>query len=224
MNYHLIVIMCCCCLLSATATADDKVSEGLDLVLQDISMEAKFGDVVAAHPEAAYGDAVIHDIPVSAEQPGSLLITHDEDPFLGLRAFANVGFKDGVVYELVAVWTSETGEMADVCERFFTAAVQRHGHAYLRETMLVHPRTPEERPVAVFAWHEKDVVVLAFYTPASPLDPHPKSVLTYAQFTPGDPFLTDILETNPPTDEQRKEAWESMTSILSALEAVEQVK
>lgn len=223
MNHCLIKVMCCCCLLTTTIAAEEKVS-GMNLVLQGVSMGAKFGDVVAAHPEAAYGDAAIHDLPVSPEQPGSLLITHDKDPFLGLNAFANIGFRDGVVYELVAIWTSETGEMADVCKRFFAAAVQRHGHAYLRETMLVHPRTPEERPVAVFTWHEKDVVVLAFYTPASPLDPHPKSVLTYAQFTPGDPFLTDILETNPPTDDQRKEAWESMKPILSALEAVEQDK
>ena len=223
MKRRLLTVMCCYCLLTAVVAADENVS-GLDLVLRGISMGAKFGDVVAAHPEAAYGDAAIHDVAVSPEQPGSLLITHDEDPFLGLRAYANGGFKDGVVYELVAVWTSGTEEMADLCKRFFTAAIQRHGHAYLRETMLVHPRTPEERPVAVFAWHEKDAVALAFYTPASPLDPHPKSALTYAQFTPGDPFLTDILETNPPTDEQCKEAWESMKSILSALEVVKQDK
>lgn len=221
--FILCIIFCGCLTMDSVVWGEESVV-GLDSVLNGIAMGAKFGDVVATHPEAKYSDSDIHDIPVSLEQPGALLITHEKDPFLGLHAAANIGFKDGVVYELVAVWTSEDDKMTDLCKRFFTAAIQRHGQTYLRETIVVYPRAPEERPAAVFVWHEKDTVVLAFYTPASPLDPHPKSALTYAQFTPGDPFLADIFEKNPATAEQRDQAWKGLADVLPALEEVKQIK
>lgn len=224
MNPTLLSVIFCVCIFAGALVAGEEPVQGLDRVLQGIVMGAPFGDVVAAHPEATYADADIHDIPVSPEQPGALLITHEKDPFLGLHAFANIGFKGGVVYEMVAVWVYEDGDMTKLCKRFFAAVIQRHGQAYLRETILVYPHTLEERPAAVFVWHEQDAVSLAFYTPASPLDPHPKSSLTYAQFTPGDPFLADVLEKNPPTDEQRELAWKGLKDVLPALEEVKQIK
>ena len=197
---------------------EETASNGLDRMLRNATIGVAFSEFVAAHPEATYSDTDIRDIPVSPERPDALQINHDDDPFLGLSACANIGFKDGLLYELVAVWAGEDKTVADKRRRFFTAAIQRHGQAYLRETILVYPHTPEERPVAVFMWQEPQAVILAFYTTASALDPHPKAALSYAQFAPDDPFLKDIVEKNPPTAEQQKEAWKTLADIVPLLE------
>ena len=224
MNHRifLLTILCCCSMLVVSVAGAQDTPQGLDRILHGVTMGASFSDVATAHPEAKYSDADIRDIPVSSEQPGALLLKYDEDPLLGLHASVNIGFKEGAVYELVAVWSGSGEDVANRRRRFFTAAIQRHGQTYLRETILVYPHTPEERPAAVFMWQEKDAVILVFYTSASPIDPHPKAALTYAQFQPDDPFLKDIMEKYPPSDVQRDEAWKTVVDILPLLESVEQ--
>lgn len=212
------------CMIFPVIAGEEGASNGLDRILGNASIGVAFSDFAPLHPEAVYSDADISDIPVSPEQPGALQINHDEDPFLGLPAYANIGFKDGLLYELVAVWVGDSKTVEDKRRRFFTAALQRHGQAYLHETILVYPHTPEARPVAVFMWQEPTATTLAFYTAASGIDPHPKAALTYAQFTPGDPFLKDIIEKNPPTAEQQEQAWKMLADIAPLLEAVEQAK
>ena len=215
------------CALCATtlALADDaddtNGSGGLDRMLHTAHVGVSFTEFAAAHPEAVYSDADLRETAVSAEHPGSLLITYAVDPFLGLYAFANIGFKDAALYELVSVWTGAPEDVAARRRRFFTATIQRHGPSYTRQTILVHPHTPEERPAAVFLWQDTNATTLAFYTAPSPLASYPRAALTYAQFTPGDPFLDDILYKHPPTDEQREKAWQAHEDILPWLDALE---
>lgn len=216
-----------CCLLgvlllvAATSNLiEHNPASDLDLLLRGARIGMAFDMFVSRHPEAIYSDVSKRAIPVDPEAPEALLITHETDPFLETPAFANFGFRDGRLYELVTVWTGDPDTMHARRERFFAAAVCRHGHAYVRETILVHPNTVDELPVAVFCWHEPDAVSLAFHTPPSSFSQHTKGVFTYAQFSPGDPFLADILDKEALSDAQHASAWESVADILAQLEKV----
>ncbi len=204
--------------LLSVSTADAPQTGALDRMLRLAAIGTEFKAFVEAHPEAKRGDADRRDEPVSMEEPVDLLIVHEADPFLGLHAFANIGFREGRIYEMVSVWTGEPEPVEARRKRFFAAAVHRHGHVYTRETILVFPNTPEERPVAVLCWQDKTSVVLAFYTKTSPLAATQRASLTYALFTPDDPFLADILSRNPADEEQRKTAWAEIEDVLQALD------
>ncbi len=204
----------------AAAVADESApTRDLERLLHGARIGVAFDVFLERHPDAVYSDTDKRDVPVAPDTPAPLLIIHETDPFLGLSVFANVGFKEGGLYEMVVVWTDTPETTRTRRSRFFSAVIERHGHAYIRETILVHPGTPDEQAVAVFCWHDADAVSLAFYTPPSPIAPHPKGVFTYAQFTPGDPFLDDIFKTSAPTDAQRAAAWGKLADILPTLDA-----
>ncbi len=220
--YDIVTIFCILMTTALSVAADDDLgSGGLDRVLPLAAIGTPFAEFVAAHPDAVYSDKDIRDIAVSPERPGALLITHDDDPFLGLTAFANIGFRDGTLYEFVSVWTGAEEDVHARRRRFFTAVIQQHGADYARETILVSPQMPEERAAAVFLWRESDVATLAFYTEPSPIESQPQATLTYAQFTPDDPFLDDLFSRNPPDETQRATAWEAHADILPWLERLE---
>ncbi|MCK5862123.1 MAG: hypothetical protein KAH38_06540 [Candidatus Hydrogenedentes bacterium] len=206
------------CFFCLSAFAEEEILGELDRVLRNAHIGVTFNEFISVHPEAVYSDIDIRDMPVSLERPGALLLSHDSDPFLGMASYANIGFREGTLYELVAVWNGESSVVKNMGGRFFAAAISRHGQTYLRKTILVYPHTAEERPVAVAMWQESDAAILAFYTPASSTDAPSKATLTYAQFMPDDLFLKDIFEKNLPTAEQQEEAWLLLESIMPVLE------
>ena len=218
-RFPLIIAFLTLCLVASGAAAEETAQGGLERLLHGARIGTAFGAFVEAHPEAVYSDEEKRPLPVLKDAPGPLLIVHTEDPFLGLYQFANFGFKEDRLYEMVAVWSGEPEEVGARRRRFFTAIIKRHGHVYQRKSMRVFPGTPEERAVAVFYWEDKDAVTLAFHTPPSTLDNHPRGTLTYAQFKPGDPFLTDILTSVAATPEQHEQAWKDMADVVDALEA-----
>lgn len=206
-------------LVSVSSESEKEETQNpLERFLHGSTIGASFDDFVRTHPEAVYSDPELRNTPVKAEVPGALLIEHESDPFLGLHGFANFGFKEGSLYELVAVWSGNPKVVEAHRKRFFKAIIQRHGHVYARETILVFPNSAEERPVPVLLWQEPTLAALAFYTMPSPLDLEPKASLTYAQFAPGDPFLTDILSRSTPNEEQQRQAWKSLEEVIALLE------
>jgi hypothetical protein len=209
------ITLLCIQIISAS---EENGEGGLERVLGDASIGASFAAFVEAHPEAVYSDEEKRKEPVKKDAPGSLLIVHTEDPFLGLYNFANFGFKEEKLYELVAVWSGNPDAVRDHRRRFFTAAIKRHGHAYVRKSMVVFPNTTEQRIVAVFYWQEPDKTILTFYTPPSPLDVNPRATLSYAQFKPDSPFLTDIFINAATTPEQHEQAWKDLSDIMEFLD------
>ena len=205
--------------VASVAAGESTFASDLERLLRGARIGVTFDVFTERHPYAVYSDADKRDVPVHSDTPGPLLITHETDPFLGLSVFANFGFKEAGLYEMVVVWTGAPETTHTRRRRFLSAAIERHGHAYIRETILVHPGTPDEQSVAVFCWYDADAVSLAFYTPPSPVALHPKGVFTYAQFTPGDPFLDDIFKKSAPTDAQRAAAWRKLADLLPVLEA-----
>ena len=72
--------------------------------------------------------------------------------------------------------------------------------------------------MAVFLWEDATTSTLAFYTPPAAAETMDgPATLTYAQFTKGDPFLTDIFSNNAATPEQHEQVWRSIDDIVKAL-------
>lgn len=206
-----------CLLLMHAASAEQESYTELENVLRGAKIGMSFDDFVDTHPEAAYSDEAMRDTPVTKEQPGSMLIVHDQDPFLGHYQFSNFGFKDKRLYELVAVWKGEARAMRARAAQFFGAIIQRHGKKYERKSMFVFPDSTDERVVAVFYWKSKDHVSLAFYTPPKADEEDPIGILSYAQFSPDTAFLKDLFEEKAVPADRNAEAWASMDDIVKAL-------
>lgn len=202
------------CVLPAFAEDAEKSIEDM---LRGAQAGMPFTDFVEAHPEAVYSDETLRETAVSKDAPGALLIVHTEDPFLGLYSFANFGFKDGKLYELVAVWSGEVEDIRGKCATFLSSAMKRHGKDYTRKSIRVFPNSKEERPVAVFYWEKDNVASLAFFTPPPADAPSGPGTLTYAQFAKDSAFLQDIFVTTPTTEEQHDQAWKDMAGIVDAL-------
>ncbi len=217
MRFHLVLLALLLAAAYGLAAPAEKTAEGIEQVLRGARLGTAFGDFVDAHPEAVYSDAELRATPVSKEAPGALLVVHPQDPFLDLYSFSNFGFKEDTLYELVAVWSGEPDTVRAQCTQFIKAVMKRHGPDYTRKSIRVFPKSKEERPVAVFYWEDKDAATLAFYTPPYAYDPQAKATLTYAQFSKGDPFLTDIFTNIATTPEQHDQVWRDIDDIVKAL-------
>lgn len=207
-------LICVACVSPAFAEDTEKSIEDL---LRGARVGTTFPEFVDAHPEAVYSDETLRQAPVAKETPGALLIVHTEDPFLGLYSFANFGFKEGKLYELVAVWSGEASGMRAQAVTFLSSVMKRHGRDYTRKSIRVLPNAKEEKTVAVFYWEKDDVAALAFYTPPPAADAGAPGTLTYAQFAKDSPFLADIFVNTPATQEQHDQAWKDMAGIVDAL-------
>ena len=218
MKIAAVCVLTLVCIPGVGFAADAGGAEDLEKMLAGARVGVAFGDFVEAHPEARYSDASLRATPVNKETPGALLIVHTEDPFLGLYSFSNFGFKEGKLYELVAVWKGDAISVRGDGARFLTAVMKRHGRTYTRKSIRVFPKSSEEQPVAVFYWEDETVATLAFFPPpaASETVDGP-ATLTYAQFTKGDPFLTDIFTNTATTPEQHEQVWRDIDDIVKAL-------
>lgn len=205
------------CIAFVASAVDGSASEGIEKVLRGACIGTSFEAFVDAHPEAVYSDDALRNTPVQKETPGAMLIVHDQDPFLGHYCFANFGFKEGSLYELVTVWKGEAKVMRAHAVGFLASVMKRHGRDYTRKSILVFPGSREEQPVAVFYWVKKGVASLAFYTPPSAGAQDPIGTLTYAQFSEDSPFLDDIFNKKPTTTEQHEAVWKDMGDIVAAL-------
>lgn len=211
-------LLAACAVMCSVYAEEQDTESGMDRMLRGARVGTTFSAFVESHPEAVYSDEAKRAETVHAEDPGPLLIVHETDPFLGLYSFANFGFKNGALYEMVAVWSGDPETITAKRRRFFTAVLKHHGHSFVQKSMRVFPNTPEERTVAVFFWPETDAAVLAFHTPPSALDPYPKSALTYAVFAPEDPILKDIFAEDADASEAHKKAWQDIADIVDVLE------
>jgi len=213
-TFCLSVILCAAAALPASAGEPGKSIED---VLHGACIGTAFPDFVDAHPEAVYSDEALRNSSVSKETPGALLVVHTEDPFLGRYSFANFGFKEGKLYELVAVWSGEPSVIRAQSLIFLSSVIKRHGSDYTRRSIRVFPNSKEERAVAVFYWEKDNIATLAFYTPPPAEDTGAPGTLTYAQFAKDSTFLTDIFVTTPTSAEQNDQAWKDMADITDAL-------
>lgn len=186
----------------------------LDRMLQGIHLNMSFAECLERLPDAVYSDAESRNSAPSPDRPEALLITHGADPFLGIRAFANIGFQEAKLYELVAVWTGDEKEVAARCRRFLKALCERHGEKYERKSLYVYPQSEEERAVAVWLWQDKDSVSLGFYTPPAPGSDQATASLSFAQFRPDAEFLQDVFSRHAVTEEKAAAAWKQMDTIL----------
>ena len=151
------------CVAGAGFAADTDGADAFEKMLAGTRAGTAFAELVDAQPEARDSDEALRAAPVDKEAPGALLIVHTEDPFLGLYSFANFGFKDGKLYELVAVWSGEVEDIRGKCATFLSSVMTRHGKDYTRKCIRVFPNSKEERPVAVFYWEKDNVASLAFF-------------------------------------------------------------
>lgn len=206
----------CIAVISVTFGSHGKAlpENDLDRMLQGVAMNLGFEECLKRLPEALYSDAALRDTTPTADKPDALLITHGSDPFLGVHAFANIGFQEGKVYELVAVWTGEERDMEARCSRFLKALCQRHGEDYEKKSLFVYPDSEEETAVAVWLWKEKDTVTLGFYTPPAPDSKTKSASLSFAQFKADAEFLEDVFTKNPVPEEVKENAWKKMEQIL----------
>ncbi|OQB38581.1 MAG: hypothetical protein BWY09_01297 [Candidatus Hydrogenedentes bacterium ADurb.Bin179] len=206
------------CVAGAGFAADTDGADAFEKMLAGTRAGTAFAEFVDAHPEARYSDEALRAAPVDKEAPGALLIVHTEDPFLGLYSFSNIGFKEGKLYEFVAVWKGNAKTVRGHCARFLAAVMKRHGREYTKKSMRVFPDSSEEQTVAVFFWEDAAAATLAFYTPPAAAETMDgPATLTYAQFTKGDPFLTDIFSNNAARPEKQEQVWRDIDDIVKAL-------
>ncbi|NLV42899.1 MAG: hypothetical protein GXY07_00190 [Candidatus Hydrogenedentes bacterium] len=205
------------CVSYAIPASSGETAEGIEKVLRGAGIGMAFDVFVDTHPEAVYSDDALRGTPVTKETPGAMLIVHDQDPFLGHYSFANFGFKEGSLYELVAVWKGEAAVMRAHALSFLSSVMKRHGRPYERKSILVYPGSPEEQPVAVFCWRKNGVASLAFYTPPPAGAKDPIGTLSYAQFSEDSPFLADIFDKKPTRTDQHEKVWKDVEDIVAAL-------
>lgn len=205
-------------LITASSWPEKQEDNPLDRMLKGIRPGISFKDAIKAHPDAVYSDEERRSEPLAADKPGALLIAHASDPFLGMHAFANIGFRDGAAYELVAVWSGNSTEIRSRCRRFFKAALDLHGNKYVRKSMFVFPDSAEERAVAVFFWQDDKAATLTFYTPPPADKPDGAASLTYAQFKPDASFLDDVFVKKPVPTEKTEQAWQHIAGLVDSVE------
>ncbi len=207
------------CAVQLSFAAEKAGGDDLEKMLHGARIGTAFTDFVEAHPEAVYSDASLRATPVNKETPGALLIVHVQDPFLGLYSFSNFGFKEGKLYELVAVWKGDSKTIRGHSPRFLKAVMKRHGRDYTKKSIRVFPNSKEEQPVAVFYWEGETTATLAFFTPPAAAETMDgPATLSYAQFTKGDPFLTDIFSNNATTPEQHDQVWRDIDDIVKSVD------
>lgn len=209
-------VILCPLFFSGTAPADDAPDNDLDRMLHGVRLNMPFEECLKRLPDAVYSDAALRNTAPDPQKPDALLITYGADPFLGVHAFANIGFQDARIYELVAVWSDEAKDIEARCRRFFKALDERHGAAYEKKSLFVFPGSDQQQAVAVRVWQEADTVTLAFYTPPAENAPSQKASLSFAQFKTGASFLDDVFVNNPVPEEQAAKAWEKAEKLSAA--------
>lgn len=202
---------------ASLAFANTPSHKGIETVLRGAKLGVSFAEFVEMHPEVVYSDAEKRSQPVTKENPDSLLITYEKDPFLGLSSFANFGFRNGNLYEFVAVWTDNPEIVRPQLRLFFNEIISQHGTTYERKSMRVYPNSEDETVVAVFYWETTQAAIMAFYTPSLPSHNQPKASVTYAQFQPNDPILKDVFTDAAPRAEQQEKAWAELTNEMGKL-------
>ena len=205
-------------LLSASAPAGAPVAapvSGLEKVVGGAVWGVPFADFIKAHPDAAYSDADQLEKKVEPEKPGGLLESHEKDPFLGLTCTVDYGFREGKLYEFVAMWSGPQESVEKGRETFFRACVARHGRNFKREAMRLRPNSDAEELIPVFCWEEPHARILAYTAnPAPGGAPPRKAVINYAMFAKDDPYITSLLVGDSLGAEKHAELWKSLNGIF----------
>jgi hypothetical protein len=210
-------------LLSAAALAGDPPAiptSGLEKVVGGGVWGVPFADFVNAHPDAAYSDPTRLEMKVDPAQPGGLLESYEKDPFLGLVCTVDYGFREGKLYEFVAMWSGETAAVDKARESFFRACVARHGNNFKREAMRLRPNSDAEELIPVFCWEEAHDRVLAYTAnPAPGGAPPRKAVINYSMFAKDDAYITSLLVGDTLGEEKRAELWKALNALFPPEEA-----
>ncbi|NLN92592.1 MAG: hypothetical protein GX130_04675 [Candidatus Hydrogenedens sp.] len=208
------LLYCAAAAIAFLPRAEALPKNDLDRMLQGVTINTTFEECLQRLPDALYSDAELRETRPQADKPGALLIAHGTDPFLGVHAFANIGFQEEKVYELVTVWTGEKKDMEARCKRFLKALCKRHGEDFEKKSLFVYPDSEQEMAVAVWVWENEEAVSLAFYTPPSPDSTANNASLSFAQFKPDAEFLQDVFTKNPVPEEEARKAWEKMNKLI----------
>ena len=205
-------------LLSSAALAGAPPSiptSGLEKVVGGAVWGVPFADFVKAHPDAAYSDAAKLEKKVDPAQPDGLLESYDKDPFLGLTCTVDYGFREGKLYEFVAMWSGEPAAVDKTRESFFRACVARHGKNFKREAMRLRPNSDAEELIPVFCWEEAHDRVLAYTAnPAPGGAPPRKAVINYSMFAKDDAYIASLLVGDTRGAEKHAELWKKLNVVF----------
>ena len=205
-------------LLSAAAlagAAPAAPTSGLEKVAGGAVWGMPFADFVKAHPDAAYSDPAQLEKKVDPAKPAGLLESYDKDAFLGLLCTVDYGFREGKLYEFVAMWSGEKAAVDKVRETFFRACVARHGGNFKREAMRLRPNSDAEELIPVFCWEEAHDRILAYTANPAPGNAPPrKAVINYAMFTRDDTYITSVLVGGTLSAEKHAELWKNLNTIF----------
>lgn len=205
-------------LLSAAAPAGTPLAaptSGLEKVVGGAVWNMPFADFVKAHPDAAYSDAAQLEKEVDPAQPGGLLESYEKDAFLGLVCTVDYGFREGRLYEFVAMWSGETEAVDKGRETFFRACVARHGNNFKREAMRLRPNSDAEELIPVFCWEESHDRVLAYTAnPAPGGAPPRKAVINYSMFARDDAYIASLLVGGTLGAEKHAELWKKLNAVF----------
>ncbi len=212
-------------LLSAAALADPPPAgpaSGLEKVVGGAVWGVPFADFVKAHPDAAYSDAAQLEKKVDPAQPGGLLESCEKDAFLGLTCTIDYGFREGKLYEFVAMWSGEPSAVETARETFFQACVARHGKNFKREAMRLRPNSDAEELIPVFCWEEAHDRILAYTaSPAPGGAPPRKAVINYSMFAKDDAYITSLLVGGTLGAEKHAELWKKLNAMFPPDDAKE---
>jgi len=193
---------------------------GLEKVVGGAVWAVPFADFVRAHPDAAYSAPGQLEKKVDPAQPDGLIESYEKDPFLGLLCTVDYGFREGKLYEFVAMWSGETATVDKARETFFRACVARHGKDFKREAMRLRPNSDAEELIPVFCWEESHDRVLAYTAnPAPGGAPPRKAVINYSMFAKDDAYIASLLVGKTLSAEKHAELWKTLNAVFPPEEA-----
>ena len=216
---HHIMLCLAASLVTALGLAATAPADGLAAMLAALSPGTPFADVLKAHPDAVYSDASKPEEKPVPDQPGGLLLHWDKDPLLGTACTADLGFKDGKLYEYVLMWTGIPAPPDEARKRFHAAVVARHGAGFTREALRLNPDSPVEIRVPVLCWEAEGVRTLAYYAPPAADTGKKTGALTYARFPADDETIRSMLAGAALTEDERAKVWAEMDALLPAQKA-----
>lgn len=217
----MIRLFCLIALIGASAafagdavSANPPVKKTAGPLPHSIQLGNTFESFVASHPEARPADSDRRSEPIDPQVPESLVLQYEADPAYGLLMFADFGFREGRLYEFVAVWKSLPENIRASRTAFWHDCLTQHGTDYERCLLPVFVKEGEERLVPAACWRTPMSLTLAYCVDQKDETAPGKSMLVYAQFPPDDPTLARNLAVADPSQADHASLWRDMDALI----------